>query len=271
MSFSNIMVHLDLEHTDGACLRIAIDLAGRFNAKLIGIAAATGQSSHYEDETITQMPLRELYSDITKRLAQAEDRFRSMANSRRIEWRSAIARPADYISREARAADLVVIGAQRNGLVSDLAGSLDPGDLVMQVGRPILVVPPRIEALKLKLAMVCWKDTREARRAVSDALPLLHKVQETVVVEVIQDESSRDAAHSRVDDVISWLERHGIRAFARVFHCSKREDLMEKLFQYGADFIVAGAYGHTRLREWVFSGFTHDLLHRSPVCTLVVH
>ena len=172
MSFSNIMVHLDLEHTDGAYLRIAIDLAGRFNAKLIGIAAATGQSSHYEDETITQMPLRELYSDITKRLAQAEDRFRSMANSRRIEWRSAIARPADYISREARAADLVVIGAQRNGLVSDLAGSLDPGDLVMQVGRPILVVPPQIEALKLKLAMVCWKDTREARRAVSDALPL---------------------------------------------------------------------------------------------------
>jgi nucleotide-binding universal stress UspA family protein len=46
---------------------------------------------------------------------------------------------------------------------------------------------------------------------------------------------------------------------------------MEKLFQYGADFIVAGAYGHMRLREWMFGGFTHDLLHRSPVCMLVVH
>jgi hypothetical protein len=63
------MVHLDLEHTNDACLRIAFDLADKLNAKLIGIAAATGQSSHYEDETITQMPLRELYSDITKRLA----------------------------------------------------------------------------------------------------------------------------------------------------------------------------------------------------------
>src|SRR3974377_1568790 len=245
MSFSNIMVHLDLEHTDGACLRIAIDLAGIFNAKLIGIAAATGQSSHYEDETITQMPLRELYSDITKRLAQAEDRFRSMANSRRIEWRAAIARPADYISREARAADLVVIGAQRNGLVSDLAGSLDPGDLVMQVGRPLLVAPPQMEALKLKLAMVCWKDTREARRAVSDALPLLQKTQQVAVVEVIPDESGRDAAHGRVDDVIAWLKRHGIEAFARVFQCPERDDPMEKLFQYGADLMVAGAYGHT--------------------------
>ena len=271
MTFLNIMVHLDLEHANDACLRIAIGLVDTFNAKLIGIAAATGQSSYYGDEAFAQGPLEQLRSDITKRLAQAEDRFRFMATPRQIEWRSAIARPADYISREARAADLVVIGARRNGLVSDLAGSLDPGDLVMQVGRPILVVPPQIEALKLKLAMVCWKDTREARRAVSDALPFLHKVQETVVVEVIQDESSRDAAHSRVDDVISWLERHGIRAFARVFHCSKREDPMEKLFEYGADFIVAGAYGHMRLREWVFGGFTHDLLQRSPVCTLVIH
>jgi len=266
MTFSSIMVHLDLEHTDGACLRIAIDLAGRFNAKLIGIAAATGQSSHHEDETITQMPLRELYSDITKRLAQAEDRFRSMANSRQIEWRSAIARPADYISREARAADLVVIGAQRNGL-----GNLDPGDLVMQVGRPVLVVPPQVKSLELKLAMVCWKDTREARRAVSDALPLLQKTQQVAVVEVIPDESGRDAAHGRVDDVIAWLKRHGIEAFARVFQCPERDDPMEKLFQYGADLIVAGAYGHTRLREWVFGGFTHDLVHRSPVCALLVH
>jgi nucleotide-binding universal stress UspA family protein len=194
-----------------------------------------------------------------------------MSSPRQIEWRSAIARPVQYVSHEARAADLVIVGASRDGLTSDLAGSLDPGDLVMQVGRPILVVPPQVKSLKLKLAVVCWNDTREARRAVSDALPLLNKFQEVVVVEVIQDESSRDAAHARVDDVIAWLERHGIGASARVFHCPEREDPMEKLFQYGADIIVAGAYGHMRLREWIFGGFTHDLLHRSPLCTLLVH
>jgi nucleotide-binding universal stress UspA family protein len=119
--------------------------------------------------------------------------------------------------------------------------------------------------------MICWKDTREARRAVSDALPLLSKVEEVVVVEAIEAESGRDAAHARVDDVISWLKRHDIAAFARVFRCPMEEDSMEKLFQYGADLIVAGAYGHTRLREWVFGGFTRDLLHRSPVCVLLVH
>jgi nucleotide-binding universal stress UspA family protein len=271
MTFSSIMVHLDLEGANDACLRVALSLADTFEAKLIGIAAATGQSSHYEDETITQMPLRELYADITKRLAQVEDRFRIMSSPRKIEWRSAIAPPTEYVSREARAADLVIVGAQRNGFVSDLAGSLDPGDLVMQIGRPILVVPPQVKSLKLKLAMVCWKETREARRVVSDALPLLRKTQQVAVVEVIPDESSRDAAHSRVDDVISWLKHHGIGAFGRVFHCPEREDPMEKLFQYGADVIVAGAYGHTRLREWVFGGFTRDLLHRPPLCTLAAH
>ena len=271
MRFSSIMVHLDLEVANDPCLRVALSLADTFEAKVIGIAAAIAEPSYYPGEVFDEGPLEQLRSDITKRLAQAEDRFRSVSSPRTIGWRSAIAPPAEYVSREARAADLLVIGAQRNGLVSDIAGNLDPGDLVMQIGRPILVVPPQVKSLELKLAMVCWKDTREARRAVNDALPLLQKTQEVVVVEVIPDESSRDAAHGRVDDVISWLKRHGIGAFARVFHCSEREDPMEKLFQYGADLIVAGAYGHTRLREWVFGGFTRDLFHRSPLCTLVAH
>ncbi len=271
MTFSSIMVHLDLEVANDPCLRVALSLADIFEAKLIGIAAAIAEPSYYPGEVFDEGSLEQLRSDITKRLAQAEDRFRSVSSPRTIEWRSAIAAPAEYVSREARAADLLVIGAQRNGLVSDRAGNLDPGDLVMQIGRPILVVPPQVKSLGLKLAMVCWKDTREARRAVSDALPLLQKMQEVVVVEVISDESSRDAAHGRVDDVIAWLKRHSIEAFARVFHCSEREDPMEKLFRYGADLIVAGAYGHTRLREWVFGGFTHDLLRRSPLCALLVH
>jgi len=270
-TFSDVMVHLDLEHANDACLRVALECADTFNAKLIGIAAATGQSPYYGNVTSAQDPQQQLRTDVSKRLAQAEDRFRSMSAPRKVEWRSATTPPAKYVSREARAADLVVIGAPRNSLVSDLVGNLDPSDLVMQVGRPILVVPPQVQTLKLKLGVVCWKDTREARRAVSDALPLLHKTQEVVVVEVISDESDRDAAHNRVDDVIFWLERHGIGAFARVFHCPERQDPMEKLFEYGADFIVAGAYGHTRLHEWVFGGFTHDLLYRSPLCSFLAH
>lgn len=273
MTFPTIMVHLDIDRPDDACLRIAGDLAEHFDAKLIGVAAADLESSYYEQGVFAQELFEQLRSDITKRLAEAEERFRSVASqhARQIEWRSAMARPVDYVSREARAADLVVTGAIRDGLLSDRPGRLNPGDLVMQAGRPILVVPPEAKYLKLNCAMVAWKEAREARRAVSDALPLLRKAKEVVVAEVIEDEADRAAARSRLDDVASWLDRHGVAASGRVFHFSGGEDPLEKLWEYGADLLVAGAYGHARLREWIFGGFTQNLLRRSPRCALLAH
>jgi nucleotide-binding universal stress UspA family protein len=273
MTFSTIMVHLDIDRPDDACLRIVGDLAEQFDAKLIGVAAADLESSYYEQGVFAQELFEQLRSDIAKRLAAAEERFRFVArqHARQIEWRSAMARPADYVSREARAADLVVTGANRDGLLSDRPGRLNPGDLVMQAGRPILVVPPEAKNLKLNCAMVAWKEAREARRAVSDALPLLRKAKEVVVAEVIEDEADRTAAHGRLDDVASWLDRHGVAASGRVFHFAGGEDPLEKLWEYGADLLVAGAYGHARLREWIFGGFTQNLLRRSPRCALLAH
>jgi len=239
MTFSTVMVQVDLDHANDSCLRIAAGLAEQFNAKLIGIAAADLDKSSYEQEPLAEELVEQVRSHIAKQLAEAEERFRSATkqHARQIEWRAAITRAADYVAREARAADLIVTGANRDSSVFDRTGRLDPGDLVMRAGRPILVVPPEAGDLKLKCAMVAWKDAREARRAVSDALPLLRKVEEVVIAEIVEDEAGRAAAHSRVDDVASWLGHHGIAASARVFHFSEREDPLEKLWQYGADFL----------------------------------
>jgi nucleotide-binding universal stress UspA family protein len=273
MTFSTVMVHVDLDRDNDACLQIAASLAEQFNAKLIGITAADLDTSSYKQEPLAEELVERVRSHIAKRLAEAEERFRSVTKQRaqQIEWRAAMTRPADYVAREARAADLIVTGASRDSSVFDRTERLDPGDLVMRAGRPILVVPPEAEDLKLKCAMVAWKDTREARRAVNDALPLLQKVAEVVIAEVVEDEASRAAAHRRVDDVASWLGHHGVAASARVFHFPEREDPLEKLWQYGADFIVAGAYGHARLQEWAFGGFTRDLLRRCPRCSFLAH
>src|SRR5581483_12012187 len=127
------------------------------------------------------------------------------------------------------------------------------------------------EGVKLKCALVAWKDTREARRAVNDALPLLRKVKDVVVVEIIEDEAQRDSAHGRLDDVVAWLGHHGVVAAPRVFHFPESEKTRGKLWEYGADFIIAGAYGHARLREMIFGGFTLDLLKHSPQCAFLSH
>ena len=141
----------------------------------------------------------------------------------------------------------------------------------MRVGRPIFVVPPEAEYVKLNNPLVAWKDTREARRAVADSLPLLHKAKEVNVIEVIEDDANRNAAQARVDDVATWLGRHSITAFGRVLHAVEEEEQIDKIWEYGADFVVAGAYGHTRLREWVFGGFTRSLLTRSRHCSFLTH
>jgi hypothetical protein len=223
MAFSTLMVHLELEHPNDARLRIAGDLAEQFDAKVIGIAASDPQPAHYAGGAFAQGLVGQIRSEIKKQIAETEERFRSAMRQRArdTEWRSAMARPIDYVMNEARAADLIVTGVNRDGLLLDPLRRLDPSDLVMQAGRPIFVVPPEAEYLKLKCALVAWKDTREARRAVADALPLLHKVKEVAVVEVIKDDTNRDTAHARVDDVTAWLGRHGITAFASPDHAPR--------------------------------------------------
>ncbi len=270
MTLSTIMVYVDC--SGDKCLGAAVDLAERFDAKLIGISAASLPWSYYAEGLALEL-LEQLNADMQKRLADTEERFRRAATKRvrQLEWRSEVALPTGYVSQQARAADLIVVSRNENDLRPDPFGNMDPGDLVMHAGRPVLVVPPKVDGIKLKCAMVAWKDTREARRAVNDALPLLRKVQDVIVVEIIDNESRRSAVHARLDDVVAWLDSHGIAAESRAFHFPENEKPMEKLWEYGADFIIAGAYGHARLREWAFGGFTHELLKRSPQCAFLAH
>jgi nucleotide-binding universal stress UspA family protein len=269
MTFSTIMVYVDVGASGDSSLGVAADLAEKFDAKLIGISAASLELTYYAESLPAEL-LERLNADLAKRLADNEESFNRAATTRvrRLEWRSAITRPMNYVSLQARAADLIVVGRNRDGLVPS---PLDVGELLMHAGRPVLVVPPMVDKVAVKSAVVAWKDTREARRAVNDALPLLKNIKDVIVVEMINDESDRSAAHARLDDVVAWLDTHGISASSRVFHFAESRDPMEKLWEYGGDFIVAGAYGHTQMREWVFGGFTRDLLKRCPHCAFLSH
>jgi nucleotide-binding universal stress UspA family protein len=125
--------------------------------------------------------------------------------------------------------------------------------------------------LKLGNVVVAWKDTREARRAVVDALPLLHRAKDVTVVEVVEDNDHRAAAQMRVGDVAAWLGRHAITGVGRVIHAIEEMQELDRLWQNACDLMVAGAYGHTRFREWVLGGMTRNLLTRSRRCSLLSH
>jgi nucleotide-binding universal stress UspA family protein len=273
MTFSTLMVHLELEHPNDARLQIAGDLAEKFNAKVIGIAAEDPKPPYYAGGSVARSFVEHERIEVKKRIEQAEVRFRAAlgGRAREIEWRSALERPNDFVVREARATDLIIAGANREGVVVDRLRQLDPSDLVMVAGRPLFLVPPEVEYLKLDNVLVAWKDTREARRAVVDALPLLHKAKDVTVIEIVEGDASRSAAERRVNDVAAWLKRHDILAFPKVTHVTSATEQIDRIWKSEADLVVAGAYGHARLREWVFGGVTRNLITRSQRCCFITH
>ena len=193
-----------------------------------------------------------------------------------VEWRSTVltyGAIADYVAAEMRAADLLIIAADEAGAAFDRSRHVDVADLVPQIGRPVLLAGAGVDRLDLRSVVVGWKDTREARRAAEDALPFLRLAERVTVVEVVPDGELEDA-RIRTQDVADWLATHGVTASVRTLAATKDEaaTLREAATKLGAGLLVGGAYGHTRLREWVVGGVTRDLLLR-PIgcCSLVSH
>ena len=129
----------------------------------------------------------------------------------------------------------------------------------MQLGRPALIVPAAAGKVGLERVLIGWKDTRESRRAALDALPLLKKADHVAVCEIASEEGMA-AAHARLEDVVSWLKRDGIAAepVAALSTADDATRLNAVASDQAADVIVAGAYGHSRLREWALGGVTKD-------------
>ena len=275
MTYGTLMVHLELGRSNAGLLQIAGDLAERFRADVIGIAACQPMQIVYGDGFISGDIYEQDRQEVEKEMKSAEAEFRSALQTRAatLEWRSTVMFTllSDYLAREARSADLVITGIA-SGDLFDSSRSVNTGDLVMRAGRPVLVVPAATGKVKLDRVVVAWKDTREARRAVSDALPLLKGASHVAVVEIAVEEELA-AARTQIEDVAGWLNRHGIKAEC-LTSPSTGDDataLYAMAQDQGADLIVAGAYGHSRLREWALGGVTRDLLLRANWCSLLSH
>lgn len=276
MTYATLMVHLELGQSNASLLQIAGDLADRFHAGVIGIAACQPIQIVYGDDSYALGDLIEQdQKEIAREMKEAEEKFRSALTPRveTLEWRSTVAFSplSDYLALEARSADLVITGVASGDLFST-SRAANTGDLVMQVGRPVLIVPATGNKLKLERVVVGWKDTRETRRAIFDALPLLKRASHVAIVE-ISSEDELTAARTHLKDVAGWLKRHGV--VSESIEIPSTGDDTTQLYaitqEQDADIIVAGAYGHSRMREWVFGGVTRDLLLRADRCSLVSH
>jgi nucleotide-binding universal stress UspA family protein len=278
MDHKTIMVSLALDRPNHACLAVAGDLAERFGARVIGIAASDLRLPLYFAEGgYAQKLLDDEAAAIGKRLPELEVEFRAGVEKRAksLEWRSTQAMPVPYVLQQARAADVLVVGARSETIVDPCAAA-DPSDLLMQAGRPIIVVPPAVEWFDFRSVLVAWKDMREARRAVFDALPILARAQDVTIVEIPEQGAHRADALSHVADVASLPGGHGIVASTLVPESGA--GVPEQLDRIAADVgagaviagaVIAGAYGHSRFREWILSGVTRHLATESRRCAFL--
>jgi nucleotide-binding universal stress UspA family protein len=273
MPFTTMMVHVDVERDSEQRVQLALALADRFQATLIGVAGlAMPPAFAAGGLVIYRQPTEHERRAARARLDDMGERFRAQGQHlKQVEWRTALELPYELVSREARAADLIIVGARHTrGNVQDLA---DPGVILLRAGRPVLVVPDTIAPLRLRRVVVAWKDTRECRRAVRDAVAFLQQAEEVLLVGIDEGESD-SAAKRALSDVAGYLLRHGIAATHEVWRQARgpvADELLRLVQDEKADLIVAGAYGHSRLGEWIFGGVTHELLTSSPVCCMLSH
>ena len=277
MRYATVMVSLALDQPNEARLEAAGQIAERFEAGIVGIAASQfSPPLYFTSDKLAQDLIDEGRASIKRRIAELESQFREAVKkrTRQVEWRSAIDFPARYVLREVRCADIIVSGGDR-GALSDPLAVASPKDLVMQTGRPLLVVPDSADWLDLRNVLVAWKETTEARRAITDALPMMRKAKNVTVAEILEEDDGRSAAASRVRDVAAWLSRHGVSASERVAEKDGDQNATAQLdgiaADLGAGLVVAGAYGHSRFREMILGGMTQHLITPSARCVLLSH
>jgi len=205
-----------------------------------------------------------------------EQRFRAELPLSRLDGEWHMLDPADLaeLIQLARATDLTVLG-QYPGSNSGGATWLHPDDVMIDAGRPVLVVPYAGVVERIgRTVLIAWNGTREANRALHDALPLIVGAEAVTVMHVGAEQTDLDRDRPSLERIVRHLARHGIEARAEEsLHpaISVRDALLSRAADLGADMIVAGAYHHSRLRETLLGGVSRDLLDHMPVPLLMSH
>jgi nucleotide-binding universal stress UspA family protein len=272
MAYNTIMVQLDIDAPATPRLNFAWDIARRYEASLIAFAAAEAflLIPGDMDGGATGEAMRLQIEDIEDRLKGLKAEFEAFTrNSSKASWRGMVGEPTRLLALNARAAELIVTGSDDKGARSRLR-TIDPGELILSAGRPILFASKDHRPMTAENVFVAWKDTREARRAVVDALPFLVSARHVLVATIAEDE--RVSARDSVADVVRFLMKHGVKARSEVLDADKMdaaEALLTTATETDAELVVAGGYGHSRLREWAFGGVTRSLLDDSSMNRLL--
>jgi nucleotide-binding universal stress UspA family protein len=259
MPYKTILVHLDDNRRAEALLEPAVELATRYNSHLLALyvpAASVAQEAKRQENFATT------FARMTANGAFAP------------EWRPLDIPHVDLapaVMQHCRTADLIIVG--QTDPDRHLSSPWAPQRLALESGRPVLVIPyagrfPRVGGK----VVIAWKPTRECVRAVFDALPILQGAENVHMLEV-RGRSDEDGLAPDAS-IAASLARHGVKTTLRTSvapDISVGDEILSRLSDLDADLLVMGAYGHSRMREFVFGGVTREIAAHMTVPTLFSH
>ncbi len=283
----DILVALDTAPPARRRIELAAALAERFDAHLIGLYAtmAAPLPRHrgyfeYFDRSLLEPLYRELAERMRAEADEARSLFEEIGSRHRlsVEWRSAAGLVSDAVAMHGRYVDLIVLGQPdpddpRSPLFRPL-----PEEVALAVGRPILVVPYAGGWAEIgRRVLVGWDASREATRAVNDAMPLLAGAQSVTVLAIDPTAAAHNSGgHGEVPgaDIGLHLARHGVRATIERTSSGGigvGNVLLSRSSDLQADLLVMGAYGHSRTREMLLGGATRTALDSMTLPVLMAH
>lgn len=275
MNYKTLMVHLQFGQSNDAVLQAAKLISNHASAAIIGVMAEQQTQMVYGRGYATLDFFDREQAHLEEKIASEEPKLNAALkdNAKSVEWRSQVSmEPAtDFIVANARSVDLIITGIAPSDFYEG-PNTAHAGAIVMQAGRPILAVPVNNTEFKLDNILVGWKDTREARRAIVDALPILKMATNVTVLE-IAEKDDEEAAYKRLQEVINWLKSHDVLATTLVTIADDADAIqfIQIANQIQPDLVVIGAYGHSRFREWVLGGVTNELLQNAQFNLLLSH
>jgi len=280
MSYKDLLLSLANypDNTPPAAVDVAVDFAAAIGAKLSAIACEIKiavPGSFIAPAFLNVPAMAETEAKKAREQAEAAlAAFQKVAENKdvyeeRILGRCLAPELPGLLVEYARLRDLTIVPAEAN----EFADQPNAEALIFESGRPVLMVPrePR-KPFVLNTATVAWDFSRPAARAVGDALPLLIRAKRVHIVTVI-NEKRIDTRRSG-PELAKHLARHGIDVILETVDAAGRrihEALEATTHVHDSDLLVMGAYGHSRLREFVLGGATRSMIARPPLPVLLSH
>ncbi len=256
--------HLNFLHirVDAGAMVAAMATDGSGAAMVGGLVERVDEEAARREDTAKQ-----LFQRFCERERLVIEDTPAAQQSPTAQWLRQIGEEAYWIREYGRAADLLVIGHPAD----DQGVSIDTIEAALVgTGRPVLIVPAAPLVSVPETIVVAWKAAPEAARAVTAAMPLLSKAKQILIVTVAEEEGLSDQEGARLMTSLTW---HGLNATTRHLRPDRlgaADTLLAAAAEEGA-LLVMGAYGHNRLREWIFGGFTERVLRGAVVPVLMMH